>query len=224
MRDGGPESPNEPPPAPPRRRTQAERSASTRERVIRAVLDCVAEEGLANTTAARIAERSGVTWGAIVHQFGDKDSLLLAAHERSHGDLCTSLTEASSSKAMSPRERVSLLIDETWKRMDSPNFRAFLQIVLDNRSGLDESLKARREKMVVALTKQLWAHLFGGFGIDPRRIDTARKLTFATLLGLSIQAMIGPRRPRFTQELQTLKDTVLHQLGLEGDMPAKNGD
>ncbi|NIV48010.1 MAG: TetR family transcriptional regulator, partial [Gammaproteobacteria bacterium] len=63
--------------------TQAERSALTRETVIQAVVDCIVEEGINAATAARIAERSGVTWGAIVHQFGDKDSLLLAVVERS---------------------------------------------------------------------------------------------------------------------------------------------
>ena len=38
-----------------RRRTQAERSAGTREKVIQAVIQCIAEEGLPNASAARIA-------------------------------------------------------------------------------------------------------------------------------------------------------------------------
>ena len=65
-----------------RRRTQEERSATTREKVIQAAIDCIVEEGLHNTTAARIAARSGVTWGAIAHQFGDKDSVFFAVVER----------------------------------------------------------------------------------------------------------------------------------------------
>ena len=77
------------------RRTQEERSAATREKVIQATIDCIVEEGLHNTTAARITAHSGITWGAIAHQFGDKDSVLFAVVERNgeivprgrHGDV-----------------------------------------------------------------------------------------------------------------------------------------
>jgi AcrR family transcriptional regulator len=199
----------------PRRRTQAERSALTREKVMQAVVECIVEEGLQNTTAARIAQRSGVTWGAIVHQFGDKDSLLLAVMERSFEDLFRSLREAAAQGAPSPGERVSLLIDETWKRLNAPPFRAFLEIVLNSRVASDASLKSRQEELIVVLTRSIWSDLFSEFGVAPATIDTARKLTFATLLGLAIQGMMGPRRPRFSRELETLKRSLLHTLGLE---------
>jgi AcrR family transcriptional regulator len=197
-----------------RRRTQAERSARTREMVIQAVVDCIASEGLAATTAARIAERSGVTWGAIVHQFGDKDSVLLAVIERSFRDLSESLRESVAEGARSPADRVSLLVDETWRRLGAPSFRAFLEIVLNTRSGTQARLKTRHEDMVVTMTRGIWSELFGDFEVEPARIDTARKLTFATLLGLQIQGMLGPRTPRFTREIATLKQSVLQLLGL----------
>ena len=63
-------------------RTQAERSADTRDKVINAAIACIAEDGFKQTTTTRIARRAGVTWGAIQHQFGDKDSILRAVMER----------------------------------------------------------------------------------------------------------------------------------------------
>ncbi len=200
----------------PRRRTQSERSARTREKVIQAVVDCIVEEGLASTTAARIAQRSGVTWGAIVHQFGDKDSVLLAAVERSFDNLSKSLHDSAATAPKSPRARVDLLVDETWKRLNAPSFRAFLEIVLNSRPSADGGLKSRQEDVVVTTTKQIWTDLFGEFEVDAKTIDTVRKLTFATLLGMAIQGMLGPRKPRFSNELQTLKDNVVHMLGLGG--------
>jgi AcrR family transcriptional regulator len=197
------------------RRTQAERSALTREKVIRAVVDCVVEEGLHNTTAARIAERSGVTWGAIVHQFGDKDSLLLAVVERSFENLSRSLHESLAAGSQTPSERVSLLIDETWRRLNAPSFRAFLEIVLNSRIATDRTLKTRQEEIVVTLTRDIWSDLFGEFEVSAGGIDTARKLTFATLLGMAIQGMLGPRKPRFSREIETLKRNVLQMLKLE---------
>jgi AcrR family transcriptional regulator len=198
-----------------RRRTQAERSARTREKVIQAVVDCIVEEGINNATAARIAERSGVTWGAIAHQFGDKESLLLAVVERSFENLSRSLYESLAEGSKTPRERVSLLVDETWRRLNAPSFRAFLEIVLNSRNATDRTLKTRQEDIVVTLTRDIWSDLFGELGVDPGVIDTARKLTFATLLGMAIQGMLGPRKPRFSREIATLKQSVLHMLELE---------
>jgi AcrR family transcriptional regulator len=199
----------------PRRRTQSERSALTRERVLRAVVDCIAEEGLQKTTAARIAERSGVTWGAIVHQFGDKDSVLLAVMERSFENLSKNLLESLAEGPKSPRDRVSLLVDETWKRFTNPSFHAFLEIALHSRSAADGNRKSRQEAVIMSLAERIWSDLLGDLGGDPKTIDTARNLTFAALLGMAIQAMIGPREPRFTRELGALKQNVLRMLDLE---------
>ncbi len=84
--------------------------------------------------------------------------------------------------------------------------------MLHSRTAGDGKLKSRREAMVVSLTKRIWSGLFGDLDLDPKSVDAARKLTFATLLGMAIQAMIGPRKPRFTHELETLKASVLHML------------
>ena len=197
-----------------KRRTQAERSALTREKVIQATVDCIVEEGINNATAAHIAERSGVTWGAIVHQFGDKDSLLLAVVEHSFENLSRSLHASLGEDSKTPRERISLLVDETWRRLNAPSFRAFLEIVLNSRIATDRTLKTRQENIVVTLTRDIWSDLFGEFEVQPGVIDTARKLTFATLLGMAIQGMFGPRKPRFSREIATLKQSVLHMLEL----------
>lgn len=204
----------------PRRRSQAERSAATREQVIQAVVDCIAEEGLSKTTAARIAARAGVTWGAIVHQFGDKDSVLLAVLERSFGNLSTSVGEAMARGRKSPRDRVSLLVDEIWARLSAPSFRAFLEIVLDHRTRADSAVKARQEDVIAGVTRQIWTRLFTELGVDAATIDTVRKLTSATLLGMAILAMIGPERPAFRRELAVLKENVLHLLKLDAKSPA----
>jgi len=200
----------------PPRRTQSERSALTREKVIQAVVDCIADEGLSKTTAARIAKRAGVTWGAIVHQFGDKDSVLLAVLERSFGNLSKSVAQAMAGGARTPRERVSWLVDETWQRLTAPSFHAFLEIVLDRRRERgDSALKARQEEIIIGSNKQIWTDLFGEFGVDPATIDPVRTLASASLLGMAILSMIGPRKPHFTREITTLKDNVLHLLELD---------
>ena len=55
------------------RRSQAERSAETRTRILAAGIDSIADVGLQRSTAAEIACSAGVTWGAVQHHVGDKE-------------------------------------------------------------------------------------------------------------------------------------------------------
>lgn len=63
------------------RRSQAERRASTRERLLDATLASLVEEGYAGTTTAGIEARAAVSRGARLHHFPTKEALLVAAVE-----------------------------------------------------------------------------------------------------------------------------------------------
>jgi AcrR family transcriptional regulator len=67
--------------APRERRSQAQRSAEMRTRLLDATIDCLVKYGYSGTTTPRIAEMAGVTRGAQVHHFGSREDLLLAAVE-----------------------------------------------------------------------------------------------------------------------------------------------
>jgi AcrR family transcriptional regulator len=61
------------------RRTQEQRSADTRARLLDATIDCLVQYGYTGTTTPRVAEMAGVTRGAQVHHFGSKNDLVIAA-------------------------------------------------------------------------------------------------------------------------------------------------
>lgn len=63
------------------RRTQDERSAETRIRLIEAAIDCIAELGWSATTTPVVAERAGLSRGAQQHHFSTKADLLTAVVE-----------------------------------------------------------------------------------------------------------------------------------------------
>src|SRR5579884_4027610 len=65
----------------PRRRSQAERSASTREALLNATIACLVEDGYASTTTAKVSQRAGVSRGAHLHHFQTRQALLAAAME-----------------------------------------------------------------------------------------------------------------------------------------------
>jgi AcrR family transcriptional regulator len=60
------------------RRTQAERSATTRAALLSAARELFAERGFAATGRDDIAERAGVTRGALYHHFENKEAVLRA--------------------------------------------------------------------------------------------------------------------------------------------------
>ncbi|KAA8880485.1 TetR/AcrR family transcriptional regulator [Nocardia colli] len=71
------------------RRTQAERSASTRGAVIRAARELFGRHGYGAVSTVAVAEAAGVSRGALYHQFGEKRDLFEAVFE----DLERSLVE-----------------------------------------------------------------------------------------------------------------------------------
>ena len=61
------------------RQSQKERSANTTTAIMESAINLLFERGFSGMTMAQVAERSGVTQGAITHHYGNKKSLVLAA-------------------------------------------------------------------------------------------------------------------------------------------------
>jgi len=66
-------------PTPRARRSQAERSEDTQLKLCQAAVALLTEVGYANLTTALIAERAGVSKGAMAHHFPTKDDMMVAA-------------------------------------------------------------------------------------------------------------------------------------------------
>jgi AcrR family transcriptional regulator len=64
------------------RRTQAERSAVSEQRILRAAAKLIARQGYTKTTLAQIGEEAGYTAGLVSHRFGSKLGLLRRLVER----------------------------------------------------------------------------------------------------------------------------------------------
>ena len=58
-----------------------DRSRATRQRLLAATIDCLAEKGWAAATVAVVAERAGVSRGAAQHHFPTREDLITAALE-----------------------------------------------------------------------------------------------------------------------------------------------
>lgn len=100
-------------------RTQAERSETTRKQLLAVARDLFAEHGFEKTTLDLVAERAGVTKGALYHHFRNKRELFQAVFESLEVELCDAVVSAAVAAG-----------DDVWEGLRS-GVRAFLEAALD---------------------------------------------------------------------------------------------
>lgn len=125
----------------PKRRTQAERTASTQAALLDATVDCLVEYGYAHTTTARIVERAGVSRGAQVHHFPTKAALVAEAVRHLAKKRSDEFFEDVVGPAPSGRRRLEAMLDLVWDLHMSPLFVASMELYVAART--DPELRAR---------------------------------------------------------------------------------
>lgn len=83
----------------PVRRSQAERTAETRARLMAAGRRLFADHAFADVSTQQIVAAAGVTRGALYHQFSDKAALFEAVYEQVEEELVASIAEAIATAA-----------------------------------------------------------------------------------------------------------------------------
>jgi AcrR family transcriptional regulator len=208
-------------PSPPKqRRTQAERSAATREALLTAARELFADKGYAATGRELVADRAGVTRGALYHHFANKQALFAAVVEALELETCTRIAYAAMAEqgsaldalrkgcqafldsALEPAVRQIVLIDapavlgwEAWREMDIRYGYALL------REGIDHVLKDENDIPAPASQVDTIAHLLLGAlneaallvatADSPRRARIQVGATVDALLGLLASGGLG---------------------------------
>lgn len=172
------------------RRTQEERSAATRARLLDATIDCLVERGYAGTTTTEIVKRAGVSRGAQVHHFPTKAGLVEQAivhlsrkrREELRRELETSHPNG---------DRVSLAVDLLAKSFSGPLFAAAMELVVAART--DEALRPSVravEKDAEDGIRELCLELFGADAIRRRSFRDALEMTIRMAAGISMAHMM----------------------------------
>jgi AcrR family transcriptional regulator len=164
------------------RRNQAERSATTRQALLDATLECLVEDGYANTTTARVAERAGVSRGAHLHHFQTRDALLAAAAEHLTLRRGGKLLEAADALPSGP-DRVARGLDLLWESYSNPLYQATLDLWTHGRT--DEELRRHLipiERQLDRQTMELSRRLFP---------DAAARSDFEHVIELALATIRG---------------------------------
>jgi AcrR family transcriptional regulator len=188
----------------PARRTQAERSASTRALLLDATIECLIERGYAGTTTTEIAERAGVSRGAQLHHFPMKAELVAAAVEhlflRRHDEFRRAFDALPADV-----DRLAGAIDILWPMVSGPTFYAWLELAVAART--DPELRAQLAPIGERFSENVerWFRELFPPPADPNPFyDAAPAFAFAVMESLALVKMVADDRPHFLQHRDRL--------------------
>jgi AcrR family transcriptional regulator len=122
------------------RRTQAERRVATRTALLQASIACLVDEGYANTTTRGVAQRAGVSPGALQHHFANKSELLSEAVRHLRAQITQEVLAQAPPDAPSSSGRLEALLDRIWAMRTGSLFQAQGELLLAART--DAELRA----------------------------------------------------------------------------------
>jgi len=170
------------------KRTQEERSATMRNRLLQATVDCLVDHGYAGTSTTAVIERAGVSRGAILHHFPTKADLVATAVEfileKRNEAFAASFAEIAKDESL-----IDGVIFALWKEISGPTFYAWLELLVAART--DPVLR----KKVVPIS-QRWADSVDltfrsifGLDRDPGHhpLALAPIVTFMMMEGLALE-------------------------------------
>lgn len=174
--------------AAPVRRTQEERSASTRAALIDAAIKQISSHGYAAATTGAIADLAGMTRGAFLHHFGTRADLMAQVvadvfeREMEQYEAIVQARGADSRLAHWPQI--------LWSVLSQPSGMAVLEILQAARS--DQELAEKVGPMQRKVEDQALEQVQGGFGGDKSVARAVMRLMVGTVRGLTIAERIMP--------------------------------
>jgi AcrR family transcriptional regulator len=164
--------------------------------LLRAVEAVIAEDGLAEVQARRIALAAGCSVGTLYNVFGDIDGLILAANERTLADLGRVLTAAGRRTAGGDLGTRLMALAITYLDFATANqnrWRAVFEHRLPEARHAPPSYREDRRRLLALIETQL-----DGAIKDPISRSTAAYALFASVHGivmLALDAKLDPFDP-----------------------------
>jgi AcrR family transcriptional regulator len=200
----------------PLRRTQEQRRADTRRRILDATVLCLQEYGYAGTTTVRVVERAGVTRGALAHHFASKADMVAAAV----GHIAATRTSEALpklEKAQQSDDPIDAGLDLLWAMHEGPLFVAVVELWVAARG--DPQLQRRvavLERTTTSMVVDFATALFGPDSDDPALLraiytamDAVRGILLTTIAAPRSSAEHQARWRRAKTDLRVLFEHVL---------------
>ena len=211
-------NPHKKDPAEPGKRTQAERYADTRRKIIDATVTCIDAFGFPKTTIQRVAREAGFTVGAVQHHFPSNSEVLAAVLDDGFRNVSFELEHVLFA-GKSLAERISLFIDHCWLNFKTPAFQANLHILMGMRNETPATLDDWIRGPLAAISpgaKAFWLKVFDDIEFTEDEQLEFLYFVFSALSGVATFArIIGPelQTALIDSNLRILKELLLAKFG-----------
>jgi AcrR family transcriptional regulator len=208
--------------AKPNRRTQQERSADARARLLDAAISLICQLGYSRTTMTEIASRAGMTRGAIQHHFSGREMLVLAILGTLEKQIIDAFEQVAPDRDITVAAKIDTVVDALGAVAQSDAYLAVLDIWVSTRA--DRALARPVRASVVRATQQyraLWARIFKN-ELPNQAYEDALRIIVAMLRGMVISRMfeIAPRSIALT--IAICKDAAKRRISASaGELPVK---
>ena len=174
------------------RRTQSERRAETRRRLLEATIASLIEVGYAGTTTRAVTERAGVSQGAQTHHFPHRVDLVASAFEHLAEQRIARYAERASGLGGDRAERLRTLLDLLWEDFSSPLFTVAVKLWVA--AADDHELRERLvpvERRIYRATAAVARDVAGELGSEPG-FDRLLAVAMNTVAGLALVREFDP--------------------------------
>jgi len=191
----------------PARRSNVERTATARRKVIDAAIACLYEHGYTATTTAMIAQHAGLSRGALLHHFPTKVDLVLALVEHVIARQRSFYIEALRAYPKGVGRFIAIT-ELTWQAWSEPSGVAITEIMVAARSDrlLGDRLPGLFEMMEASQLEEMrkLGHLAGIS--DERAVERFSQLAAAAIRGLTIERMFKRDRRSVESSMAMLRE------------------
>lgn len=190
---------------------QAQKSAKMRDSILDAALDCFVTIGYASTTTAKIAEKAGVSRGAMLHHFPSKTELIQAAVEYLHDKLVAlySLNIEKITHDLPVDERNRRGLQGYWKYLSSDLFTAYHELCVAGRTDpelqhiLEDSIARFDENIAVANHR-----LFPEWAERGELFELAMDISKFLMEGMAVSQIVSQKEKRVKRMINYLGDRL----------------
>lgn len=193
---------------------QAQKSASTRTQIIEAAIKCFVEHGYSRTTTPLIAQKAGLSRGAMLHHFPSKLAIVRAAVEYLHSKRLRAFRKAVI-KPVTGQDHVRQAVEAYWQHVRHPMFVAFFELAVAARTDkeLANILKPAQEGF-----EREWysaaVELFPEWRGSGERFELGFDLARYVMEGMAISFLTHKETERDRRVLSYLEEKLKELAGL----------
>jgi AcrR family transcriptional regulator len=192
------------------RRSQADRSAATRAKVIAAARDVLCAQGYSGATMHAIRDAAGMSLGAIQHQFPTKAKVMAAVAAEFSAYRIRVYREAIRS-GTTPRESMEKLLEANFRMVSRPEMAAVLEIHLARRNDPDLDREVGPSTRRFDRRVRLWAYtILHAAGIrEDEAHQSLQLLNNAVTRGLTVEYIRNPDAAVVERAIEIWKSQML---------------